>query len=254
MSYNMNLVLDAALDIGEEILRCGGEIRRAEDSLTRICRAYGCDRVDVFCITSVIVLTVHAGDDIYSQTRRISGYGNNMARLEAVNALCRKVCAQVEPVEDVKRRLEEIRSGIVLKKWRKWIGSMIAASGFALFFGGTLMDGIAAALVSLVICVMDLYVYREDMNRLVFTLICSFFTGAAALLLTKIGVGRISSAIMIGTIMLLIPGVALTNSVRDMLGGDVIAGMLRLVESVLLAASIAAGFAMAILLSGMLPM
>ena len=150
-------------------------------------------------------------------------------------------------------QLEDIRKGNFLKPWRKWLGSIVAASGFALFFGGTLMDGVSAALVSLVICLMDLYIYREDMNRLVYTLICSFFTGAAALFLTKIGIGQHASAIMIGTIMLLIPGVALTNSVRDMLGGDVIAGLLRLVESVLLAAAIASGFAMAMLLSGMLP-
>ena len=176
-----------------------------------------------------------------------------MGRLEAVNALCRRVCANVEPIEDIKHQLEAIRKGNFLKPWRKWLGSIVAASGFALFFGGTLMDGVSAALVSLVICLMDLYIYREDMNRLVYTLICSFFTGAAALFLTKIGIGQHASAIMIGTIMLLIPGVALTNSVRDMLGGDVIAGLLRLVESVLLAAAIASGFAMAMLLSGMLP-
>jgi uncharacterized membrane protein YjjP (DUF1212 family) len=153
----------------------------------------------------------------------------------------------------VKRQLEQIRSGNLLRPWRKWVGSVVGAGGFALFFGGNLLDGAAAAIVSLLLCVMDLYVYREDMNRLVYTLICSFLSGLLALGLVKIGLGGNSSAIMIGTIMLLIPGVALTNSVRDMLGGDVIAGLLRLVESVLLAAAIAAGFAMAILISGMLP-
>lgn len=253
MMYDMESVLDFALDIGEEILRSGGEIRRAEDSLTRVCRAYGCERVDVFCITSVIILNVQAEGRNWSQMRRIAGYGNNMARLEAVNDLCRRICARPEKSETVKRQLEQIRMGNLLRPWRKWVGSTVGAGGFALFFGGNLLDGAAAAIVSLLLCVMDLYVYREDMNRLVYTLICSFLSGLLALGLVKIGLGGNSGAIMIGTIMLLIPGVALTNSVRDMLGGDVIAGLLRLVESVLLAAAIAAGFAMAILISGMLP-
>lgn len=253
MIYDMDSVLDFALDIGEEILRCGGEIRRAEDSLTRVCRAYGCERVDVFCITSVIILNVQAEGRSASQMRRIAGYGNNMARLEAVNDLCRRICAGPVQPEEVKRQLDGLRRKIALRPWRKWVGSMAAAGGFALFFGGNLSDGVSAALVSLLICAMDVFVYREDMNRLVYTLICSLLSGAFALALVKLGLGQNSGAIMIGVIMLLIPGVALTNSVRDMLGGDVIAGLLRLVESLLLAAAIAGGFAMAMLISGMLP-
>ena len=253
MWFDMESVIDFALDIGEEILRSGGEIRRAEDSLTRVCRAYGCERVDVFCITSVIILNVRVGEKSWSRMRRIGGYGNNMARLEAVNDLCRRICACPEDPADVKRHLAALREENALRPWRKWVGNTVAAGGFALFFGGNLLDGAAAAIVSLLICVMDLYVYREDMNRLVYTLICSFLSGVLALGLVKIGLGANSGAIMIGTIMLLIPGVALTNSVRDMLGGDVIAGLLRLAESLLLAAAIASGFAMAILVGGILP-
>jgi len=252
MKYDMERVLDLALDIGEEILRCGGEIRRAEDSLTRVCKAYGCERVDVFCITSVIILTVHADGRILSQTRRIAGYGNNMSQLEAVNALCRQICAQPGEPGDMKKRLAEIRSGLVMKRWRKWIGGIIGAGGFTLFFGGNAMDALCAALISLMISAMDIFVYRNDINRLLYTLICSCLSGLAAIGLVRVGMGQNTAAIMIGVIMLLIPGVALTNSVRDMLGGDVIAGLLRLVESVLLAAAIAGGFAMAMLIGGML--
>lgn len=253
MKYDLERVLDLALDIGEGILCCGGEIRRAEDSLTRVCRAYDCERVDVFCITSVIILTVHADGKICSQTRRIAGYGNNMALLEAVNALCRQICAQPVDPDEAKRQLQAIRSDIVLKRWRKWLGGMAGAGGFTLFFGGNAMDALCAALISLLISAMDIYIYRNDMNRLLYTLICSCLSGLVAMGLVRLGVGQNASAIMIGAIMLLIPGVALTNSVRDMLGGDVIAGLLRLAESVLLAAAIAGGFAMAMLVSGMLP-
>ena len=50
--------------------------------------------------------------------------------------------------------------------------------------------------------------------------------------------------------MLLIPGVPLTNSVRDMLVGHTISGLLRLAESLLLAGSLAMGFGSAIYLFG----
>ena len=56
--------------------------------------------------------------------------------------------------------------------------------------------------------------------------------------------------ILIGVIMLLIPGVATTNSARDMLVGHTISGLLRLAESLLLAGALALGFGSAIYLFG----
>lgn len=251
MDLQMEQVLEFCLDIGEELLRCGAEIRRVEDSLQRLCKAYGCQKADVFCITSVIILTVHDSDGrIHTQMRRVTGYGNNMARLEAVNTLCRKLCAHPENPELVRAEIGQMRPKSEMRPWRKWLGSIFAASGFALFFGGSARDALSALLVALVICCMDMWVYREDVNRLMYTLLCSSVAGTAALGLTAIGLGEHSDTIMIGAIMLLIPGVALTNSVRDMLGGDIIAGLLRLAESVIQAAAIAGGFAAAMLAFG----
>ena len=56
--------------------------------------------------------------------------------------------------------------------------------------------------------------------------------------------------IMIGDIMLLIPGVAFTNAVRNVLIGDTISGLMRLVESVLWAGAIACGFVLSIWVTG----
>ena len=50
--------------------------------------------------------------------------------------------------------------------------------------------------------------------------------------------------ISIGNIMLLIPGIALTNSLRDMFSGNTLAGLMRFIEALLLAMTIAFGFAL----------
>lgn len=55
---------------------------------------------------------------------------------------------------------------------------------------------------------------------------------------------------MIGDIMLLIPGIAITNSIRDMLMGDTIAGIMRLIESILWAGALASGFMASIWMVG----
>ena len=65
-----------------------------------------------------------------------------------------------------------------------------------------------------------------------------------------IGIGDHVDKIMIGGIMLLIPGIAMTNSIRDMLIGDIVTGLLRFVNSVLIAGAIACGFALPLILMG----
>lgn len=59
-----------------------------------------------------------------------------------------------------------------------------------------------------------------------------------------------SNIVMIGFIMIVIPGVAFTNSARDFLLGDTISGSLRMLESILYAACIAGGVALSLLLLG----
>ena len=69
--------------------------------------------------------------------------------------------------------------------------------------------------------------------------------GLLAALSVRIGLGRNVDMISIGNIMLLIPGIALTNSLRDMFSGNTISGLMRFIESILLALTIAFGFALA---------
>lgn len=69
-------------------------------------------------------------------------------------------------------------------------------------------------------------------------------------MLTKIGLYSNVDKVMIGSIMLLIPGIALTNALRDLFAGDTISGILRLLEALIQAGAIACGFALAVFLGG----
>ena len=80
--------------------------------------------------------------------------------------------------------------------------------------------------------------------------IISFAAGLFTILMIAAGLGAHQDKIMIGGIMLLIPGIAMTNSVRDMLTGDIVTGTLRLTNSLLQAAAIACGFALSLMITG----
>ena len=69
--------------------------------------------------------------------------------------------------------------------------------------------------------------------------------GVSAAVLNRLGLARNMDAVCIGNIMLLISGMAFTTSLRDMISGDTISGLLGLCEAVLQALAIAAGFAVA---------
>ena len=56
--------------------------------------------------------------------------------------------------------------------------------------------------------------------------------------------------IMIGNIMLVIPGIQLTTSLRDMINGDIISGLLNMSEALLKAISVAMGFVIVLLIGG----
>ena len=128
------------------------------------------------------------------------------------------------------------------------LGAILAAGGFAVFFGGTWRDGLAASILAFLFTLIDKNVSHSRMNRIAYCFLLSFISGMIAIFSVKSGIGENLDKIMIGGIMLIIPGVALTNSVRDLLLGDVITGLLRLCESLLVAASVAAGFAVALLI------
>ena len=132
----------------------------------------------------------------------------------------------------------------------KFIGAILVSGGFTVFFGGSWLDCIAASIDGVVIVLMELFLASREKNQIVYNFVVSVVAGITALLLVQIGLGDHSDKIMIGGIMLLIPGIAMTNAIRDMLIGDIASGLLRLVNSILVAAAIACGFAFTIIVLG----
>ena len=170
-----NEYLYQVLEIGQDMLQCGGEVSRVEDSIRRLCLAFGAERADVFTITSSIVVTIYAhGFGALTQTRRVMGTQYDLDRLELLR--------------------------------------------------------------------------QTEANAFLSALLCSCLGGLLAGLAVRSGLGNNVDMISIGNIMLLIPGLALTNSLRDMFSGNTISGLMRFIEAILLALTIALGFAMVLAL------
>ena len=240
---------ECLLDFGQSLLESGAEISRVEDTLMRIGRAYGAKRIDVFVITSIISLTLEfSGSDIITETRRIyASAGTDFYKLEKLNALSREVCHEKKSVSDFRAAIDEIsalqkNSALVLA------GSILASGGFAVFFGGSVWDGLVSSIFACAICFMQHSLGKTQINPAASNLLISFVTGLAAGGLCKFVGSLHMDKILIGDIMLLIPGLALTNSVRNILVGNTISGVIRLIECFIWTWALAVGFMAAILL------
>lgn len=241
-------ILSIALDIGAETLRVGGEIHRVEDTITRICYAYGAEAVEVFAITSLITAEVRMPDGSYAtRNRRITATYNHLSRLEALNALSRTICKQPISAAEVEARLEDIRTYRPVPEWLCYIGGMMATGGFAVFFGGSLMDGLAAAVIAFL---LTLFARRRPLriNSMVKSLVSSFAAGLLSVACVAVGFGDNVDKIIIGTIMLEIPGLSFGNALRDLLCGDTLSGTLRFIQAILQALMVAMGYMAALVL------
>lgn len=244
-------IVKLVLDIGEQLLMCGGEVSRVEETVMRICSAYGAIKTDIFCISSNMIITsIWDNGDIITQTRRVSGMQRDFYKLELLNSLSRKICAEKTDIFTAEAELKKIIAAKRTPLWSALLGSILITGTFAVFFGGTWLDGVAAILASLPVFFVDRYIYNKKMNSVVYYIICCFIAGALATSTVYLGIGQNLDKIMIGCIMLVIPGINLTTAVEDIMSGDTATGSLKLCESIIAACAIACGFAFSVYLCG----
>lgn len=241
------LLLECMLDLGQMMLDCGAEISRVEDTLNRIAAAYGATDTNVFVITSIISLTAEfPGYEPITETRRITrDGGTDFIRLEKLNSLSRAVCSDPLTISALQEKIQRIKNGKKPFSVQFW-GSILAAGSYAVFFGGTLADGIAAGIIGAFICLIQLRLDKTEINtvarNLLISLLIGLGVGAACVLFSFLHMDMV----LIGAIMLLIPGLAMINAVRNVLLGDTISGLVRLADSLLWAGSLAGGFMVAL--------
>ena len=250
LSLRVDEILDLALDVGVALLSCGAEVHRVEDTVSRICAAYGAQEIEVFAITSVVIAQIRMPDGNYSsQTRRITRTYHHLARLEKLNALSREICRKPLDKETVNQKLEDIHRHRPVPEWLCFIGGMLATSAFTLFFGGTWRDGLVAAIIGFFLTLIERH-GKPVINAMAATFINSLLAGLLAILSVRIGLGQHEDLIIIGTIMLEIPGISFGNALRDMLFGDTLAGVLRFIQAILQSLVMAAGYLCAMLFLG----
>lgn len=242
-------LLHILLTIAENMLGCGGEIYRVENTISRMGKAYGTSRMNVFVITSSIIITMIFPDEQeITGSRRLSGSSTNLTRLEAYNEISRECCHSPMPIDELHRRVNDVTEQTKPLRREFYLGTAIGAFAFAVFFGGTFLDGFVAGAFGLLVAFLQEKLPPISSGRFIYHVLVSFLTGLSIGLFCRLVPGLHEDKIIIGDIMPLIPGIAITSAIRDVLAGETIAGLLRVVEALLWACALAVGFILSMLI------
>lgn len=240
-------ILELAVELGYQIQIAGGEIYRVEESVSRILRAYGIETGEVFAIPNCLIASVHENGREATSMRRIPTHGTDIWKLEAMNGLCRRLCAVPLPVAQAHRELETLVEGE--KRYSPFVlllAHFFGAGVFTLFFGGGWQDALCAGACGAAIWVTLTLMDKLGANLLIRTMAGGGVSALLALGLCGLGLGRSVDLVTIGALMILVPGVALTNAVRDVMVGDMVSGLSKLAEAVLIGVAIALGTGLAL--------
>ncbi len=245
---NYNKIVQGILDIGESMLISGAENYRIEDSLYRMCRSYGFVKYDVFVIPSNIQITVETENgDIITQVRHIENADIDFDQLDYMNNLCRYVCSHTPDEEELQKKYQEVKNRPPQHPEAKYFAGVMGGTGFAVFFGCNFKDAIVAVIVSLMIVVVGKWLEKREGNLFVYNTILSFLSEVIIVFSVRNGFADHPERIMIGIVMLLISGLSTTNGIREILQKDYISGFINIMNSILGAAGIAVGTALAML-------
>ena len=244
MDYNT--LLDLATDLGYELAMSGAETFRVEESISRVLASYGLN-AEVFAIPNyLIVSTVTEDGTPITRMRRIGNHGNNLDGVEKYSGLSRALCNRKPDPKTGMQWLEATRTQLLhYSTTVKYLGYFFGAFGYALFFGGDLLDGVFSGLCGLLVGLVDHLMELRKANQFFRTIISSFCLAFVAYAVEIFGLTLRPDAVIIGALMILVPGLLFTNAMRDIIYGDTNSGLNRIVQVFLIAVSIALGTATA---------
>ena len=239
-------LLNLATSLGCLLAESGAEIYRVEESVYRLLRAYGGEDAQVFAIPSCLIVSLMAEDGRpVTRMRRIGAHGTDLELLESCNGLCRELCRTVPPLDEARAMVDRLpgacrrhRPATVL------LGYGMAPAFFCPLFGGGFWDAVSAFFCGLAVGACLLFGGKWlGGNGFLRTLVCSGVASLLSLLLVRAGLGSNVDLVTIGVLMLLVPGVALTNAMRELVAGDTYSGLSRTAQAILIAMGIALGSA-----------
>ncbi len=240
---NHKLLLDTAVLAGEIMLCSGAETYRVEDTMYHILKTSEAESIEALALMTGIVATLNSPDMGQPMTimKAVNDRTTNLNHIIQVNDISRRYCGGELTLEETYRKLKQI-GGMQYCRTLCNIALVGVASGFAMMFGGTFLDVVVTAMVGILLAGIISLGEKLRMNVIIVDILSSMGIAVLAIAMKTYAIQTINmDTVIISAIMPLVPGVAITNAIRDTLQGDYLSGGARVLEAFLKAASIALG-------------
>lgn len=255
-AMDYRLLADTAILAGEIMLQGGAETYRVEDTMQRILDTSGAEETEVLVLSTALMVTIDdPSNATISKMIRISERGTNLGNICAVNSLSRRFCAGEIGLEETYRELNALREQKMYSPFVTYLCTLVTVVMFTLLLGATAKDALFSAASALVMVLFQAFFRKRGIGSNDFlyrmaALACATFavTVLQGLLRQQIQL----EVVIAGTAMPLLPGVAITNAIRDTLQGDYISGAARVLEAFVRAASCAVGIGIGLYLGSLL--
>ena len=250
-------LLDMAVLAGEIMIRSGAETHRVEDTLQRILSTTNFAHAESFVFTTGLIVTLSdPASETLSIAQRISGTSQNLGRVCEVNSVSRNFCNGKITLDEAMEKLRVIKNKKQYPDIIKMLGILLASSGFSVAFGGSFYDAIGAVFCGLLLSFVNMVLGPQIKKSFITSMLgaIAITIGATSFAFFAgqwFGIEFHSQYMIVGSMMPLVPGLALTNAIRDTLQGDYLSAGSRMIEALMVAASVALGVGAGMSLSGM---
>lgn len=234
-------LIDKISIIGLALLNNGAEIYRVEESIKKMLIAYGYEQNEVFAIPSFMSISVTtSSDDVYTVSKRSMSSVINLDKIYELNNLIRYICNNKPDYNYICSELNKI-TNIIPNNKLVFLGYGMTCGFFTLFFKGNIVETIVGFVIGFLLYFIDIYLKKYQINMIINTIIKSAVIAFISLTFFKLKIVTNLDSLTIGSLMILVPGVAITNSLRDIVSSDYVSGVSRIAEAIIIAISIAIG-------------
>ena len=257
-SPQMSEALEVATKAGYILLENGAEISRVEETMNRIAKYFGVDTGSYFILSNGIFATGSSRklknknrsslSEQFADVKYIPLRGSRLDKVVEINQLSRDIEAGKFTIEAANDKLDEISKIPPVSGWFQVLSSGIGSGFFCSIFGGGLRDCLISAFAGLVLWIFVLKVSAPHMSKLLGNMVGSVLATSICILAFKLGLAVSLGHTIIGAVIPLIPGVAFTIGIRDIVGEDYLAGTTRLVDACVVFFGIAMGVAVTLLI------
>ena len=247
---NKNDLARAITKAGLILLENGAETYRVEDTMKRICYAYGASVVDAYATPTLVIISFSLGNELYHNIKRTQLKSVDLHKIDLVNDLSRRIQKETIPLDEFYHQLERIEKE---EKYSPMIlrgGAAICTFGFAFFFGSSFQDAICALLLGALIESFTLKIDDLGIHSFFKYIVSGALVTLMAIGLHTLGLCHNIDTVIISVNMLLVPGLAMTNAIRDLVSGDLVSGLARSQEAIFIAIAIALGSGIVFALTG----